>query len=114
MNSSLSASQPLPELDAKIVAALERLSQALNKVLWDAAWQKEMSQTQAQVLLYILSQGRGGVTITDLARRFDLRHSTLSDAVRVLIEKGLLRRQTDPEDARAVRLRLSAKGRTAA
>lgn len=103
-----------PELDAKIVAALERLAQALHKALWDAAWRKEMSATQAQVLLYVLSQGRDGVTITDLARRFDLKHSTLSDVVRVLTEKGLLNRQTDPEDARVVRLRLSAKGRTTA
>ncbi len=107
-------SGPQPDLDAKIVAALERLAQALHKALWDAAWHKDMSATQAQVLLYVLSQGRDGVTITDLARRFDLKPSTLSDVVRVLTEKGLLLRQTDPADARAIRLRLSAKGRTTA
>lgn len=105
---------PQPDLDARIVAALERLAQALHKTLWDAAWRQAMSATQAQVLLYVLSQGRNGVTITDLARRFDLKHSTLSDTVRVLTEKGLLHRHTDPEDARAVRLRLSPKGRTTA
>lgn len=102
------------DLDARIVAALERLAQALHKALWDAAWQRDMSATQAQVLLYVLSQGREGVTLTDLTRRFDLKHSTLSDAVGALTRKGFLDRHPDPNDARAVRLRLSAKGRATA
>lgn len=109
--SSASETAPSPELDAKIVAALERLSQALHKTLWDTAWQKGLSATQAQVLLYLQTPSSDGATIGDLARRFDLKHATLSDVVRVLVGKGLLERKTDPNDARAVRVCLSARGR---
>lgn len=103
-----------PELDARIVAALERLVQALHRALWAVAWEKNLSVTQAQVVLYLQTHGDEAITITDLARRFGLKHATLSDAVRVLVAKGLLKRRPQPNDARAGRLRLSRPGRAAA
>lgn len=114
MESPAPDAEPLAALDAKIVAALERLAQALHKALWDAAWQKELSATQAQVLLYLQALGDAGASITDLARQFGVKHATVSDAVRVLTTKGLLERRPDPNDARKVRLRLSRQGRSRA
>jgi DNA-binding MarR family transcriptional regulator len=105
------AQQPQSLLDAKIVAALERLAHALNRVLWDAAWQHGLSPTQAQVVLYLLAQTEQQVTLGELARRFDLTHATLSDAVRALVSKGWVRRSRHPHDARSALLRLSHKGR---
>lgn len=101
-------------LDRKIVVALERLAQALQRTLWDAAWQHDLSSTQAQVLLHLLVAGKDATSIAALAQRFDLKHSTLSDAVRALTAKGLVERQPDPVDARSVHLRLSRLGRATA
>jgi len=98
------------DVDSKIVAALERIAQALQRTLWDAAWQDGLSATQAQLLLYILSQDDPGLTLSELAQRFDLKLATVSDAARVLVEKGLLVRRRDPGDARAARFHLTRKG----
>lgn len=102
------------DVDAKIVAALERLAHVVHKALWNAAWRRKLSATQAQVLLYLASPPGRNVSITELARRFELKHSTLSDTIRVLVQKGLVTRRVDETDARAVRLRLTPRGRAVA
>lgn len=106
-----SAASPVPnDLDMKIVAAIERLGHAVHKSLWDLAWQHGLSLTQAQVLLYLVALPDKYTTVAELSRRFNLKQSTVSDSVRVLLEKGLLERQRDCHDARVSRLRLSHRG----
>ncbi len=103
------------DLDAKIVAALERVSHVMHRALWDSAWSHGVSSSQAQFLIYLLFYGREeGARVSDLSRRFGLRHSTVSDAVRILETKGFLERTTDPQDRRATVLRLTPAGKNKA
>lgn len=88
--------------------------QALHKTRWQAAWSQRLSATQAQVLLYLLAMPSQPTTITELARYFDLKQSTLSDAVSALVRKGLIERDPAPTDLRVVRLKLSPQGRRVA
>ncbi len=104
------------ELDSKIVAALERLSEALRGELARQARQYGLSRLQAQVLIYLnLAQRRAAtVGIHELATAFGLVPATVSEAVATLAAKGLLTKQPGRRDARAVELKLSRRGQVIA
>lgn len=83
----------------------------LHKALWNAAWEEGLSASQAQFLIYLLSQEHEHIGVGQLAERFNLRHSTVSDAVTALESKGLLQRLIADADRRAVVLRLTPQGK---
>jgi DNA-binding MarR family transcriptional regulator len=99
------------DVDAKLVAALERVGQALRVQMWDKAKQHGLSPTQLQVLLRLAGDPAARRRIGVLANELDITHPTVSDAVAVLRRKGLVDR--DPGGRKAA-LRLSARGRALA
>jgi DNA-binding MarR family transcriptional regulator len=98
------------DVDAKIVAALERLSQVFRVRLREEAWERDLSPTQAQFLIYLLYHDVELRRVSQLAREFDLTQATVSDAVASLETKGLVQREQWPEDRRVVTLRLTKDG----
>lgn len=103
-----------PDLDAKIVAAIDRLSRAFRVLLQDAARQRGLSPIQAQILTYLDTRGPQVAHVSRLAREFDLTQATISDSVSSLEAKGLVRREPSLEDGRMSRLTLSPVGRRVA
>lgn len=66
---------------------------------------------QYQAMLAIRSlDGRGQVTINDLARQLLIRHNSAVGLVDRLVAQGLMIRERMPEDRRKARLKLSPKG----
>jgi DNA-binding MarR family transcriptional regulator len=100
-----------PDVDAKLVAALERVGQALRVQMWDTAKRHGLSPTQLHVLLRLASDPPARRRIGVLAGELDITHPTVSDAVAVLGRKGLVDR--DPASRKAA-LSLSARGRAVA
>jgi DNA-binding MarR family transcriptional regulator len=100
-----------PDVDAKLVAALERVGQALRVQMWDKAKQHGLSPTQLQVLLRLASDPPARRRIGVLAGELDVTHPTVSDAVAVLRRKGLVDRD---RGSRKAALSLSARGRAMA
>jgi DNA-binding MarR family transcriptional regulator len=100
-----------PDVDAKLVAALERVGQALRVQMWDKAKQHGLSPTQLQVLLRLASDPPARRRIGVLAGELDVTHPTVSGAVAVLRRKGLVDR--DPGSRKAA-MSLSARGRAVA
>jgi len=100
-----------PDVDAKLVAALERVGQALRVQMWDKAKQHGLSPTQVQVLLRLTTDPPARRRIGVLAAELDVTHPTVSDAVAVLRRKGLVDR--DAASRRAA-LSLSPRGRALA
>ncbi len=100
-----------PDVDAKLVAALERVGQALRVQMWDKAKQHGLSPTRLQVLLRMARDPPARRRIGVLAGELDVTHPTVSDAVAVLRRKGLVER--DPANRKAP-LNLSARGRAVA
>jgi DNA-binding MarR family transcriptional regulator len=100
-----------PNVDVKLVAALERVGQALRVQTWDKAKQHGLSPTQLQLLLRMATDPPERRRIGVLAVELDVTHPTVSDAVAVLRRKGLVDR--DAASRRAV-LRLSERGRALA
>jgi DNA-binding MarR family transcriptional regulator len=100
------------DLDTKLVAALERIGQALRVELRERAAREGLTPTQAQILLHLASEPEPRRRVGSLAAALDVRQPTISDAVAALERKGLLERRRDRADARAAILRLTARGRT--
>jgi DNA-binding MarR family transcriptional regulator len=100
-----------PDVDAKLVAALERVGQALRVQMWDTAKQHGLTPTQLQVLLRLASDPPARRRIGVLAGELDVTHPTVSDAVAVLRRKGLVDR--DPSNRKAA-LSLSTGGQAVA
>jgi len=98
------------DVDAKIVAALERLAQVVRVLLRGEATEHGLSPIQVRILVHLLFRPAGHCHVGDLARQFDLTPATVSDAVSTLVAKGLVAKAPDPDDRRARILRLTADG----
>jgi DNA-binding MarR family transcriptional regulator len=101
------------DLDTKLVAALERVGQALRVELRERAGVDGLTPTQAQILLRLACERPPHRRVGALAAALDVRQPTISDAVAALERKGLVGRRRDAADARAATLRLTARGRAA-
>jgi DNA-binding MarR family transcriptional regulator len=98
------------DVDAKIVAALERLGQAFRILLREKARKHNLSPIGAQFLVYLLYHDVELRRVGQLAREFGLTPATVSDAADALEAKGLIKREHWPGDARVMTLRLSSEG----
>jgi DNA-binding MarR family transcriptional regulator len=100
-----------PELDRRLVDAVERLGDAARVMLRRAAAAEGLSPTQAQLLLRITSHAMAAEGTGALAARLEVSAPTVSDAVHTLARKGLAERGEPPEP-RA--WRATARGREVA
>lgn len=76
-----------------------------------AAAQQGLTSQQHQVLLGIKGfVDPGPPTVGDVARFLLIRHHSAVELIKRMEKRGLIRRTSDPEDARRVHLRLTAKG----
>jgi DNA-binding MarR family transcriptional regulator len=98
------------DLDTKLVAAFERIGQALRFELREEGRRHGLTPTQAQILLRVGSEPPARLRVGALAATLDVRQPTVSDAVATLERKGLVERRPDPADARAATLRLTRRG----
>ncbi len=98
-------------LDNKIVAGLERLSQVFRTLLWEQAKAKQLSPIQIQLLIFIRYHSPGQNSVSYLAREFSVTKPTISDAIKVLEQKGLIRRTGDSMDNRRYSIALTAAGK---
>lgn len=97
----------------KIAFALERLSHVFRINWWEANKQLQLSPLQMQILTALRFQPRLD-SVSAVAAYFRLTNATISDAVRVLIDKGHVVKYPDPEDGRRHRLALTVAGADAA
>jgi DNA-binding MarR family transcriptional regulator len=100
-----------PDVDAKLVAALERIGQALRVQMWDTAKRERLSPTQLQVLLRLASDPAARRRIGSIAAELDVTHPTVSDAVAALHRRGLVEREAP---SRRAPLALTEPGRALA
>jgi DNA-binding MarR family transcriptional regulator len=76
-----------------------------------AAARQGLTSQQHQALLGIKGfADPGPATVGDVARFLLVRHHSAVELINRMEKRGLIRRAPDPEDARRVQLRLTAKG----
>jgi len=95
---------------AKIATGIERLSTIFRSALWEEAKPHQLSPLQTQILLFVTCHTAGLNNVSYLAKEFALTKATVSDAVRVLLEKKLLKKHAS-EDARAFSVALTTGGK---
>lgn len=98
-------------LDNKIVAGLERLSQVFKVLLWEKAKTHSLSPIQIQLLIFIHNHTQEKSTVSYLAKEFNVTKPTISDAVRILEAKKMIEKSTDLQDSRSYTIQLTEIGK---
>ena len=62
-------------------------------------------------ILYFIDINKGDLSSAQLSRRFSVTPQSMNELVQVLQKKNLLRKKTDPEHARILRISLTKKGK---
>lgn len=99
------------QLNHKITQALERISKAFRVLLWEESKKYQISPIQIQILLFCLTHKQEMLKVSFLANEFDLTKATVSDSVKVLLQKEYLKKIPDTYDSRSYSLQLTSKGR---
>lgn len=102
------------DVNSKIVVALERLSEAFRVLLWNEGKQNALSPIQVQILIFLLFHSREKCSVSYLAREFNMSKPTISDSIRSLLEKGLVRKYSNASDTRSYALGLTRAGESMA
>jgi DNA-binding MarR family transcriptional regulator len=95
-------------MDAELIARLRGVIPRLARQLNDTSTGQDLTPTQYSVLALV--RMRGPIGLAELTELEGLNPTMLSRIVRVLDERGLVRRLPDPKDMRAARLEATAAG----
>ncbi len=95
----------------RVVAGLSKVALVFRHAQWAASGERGLTPTQAQILAIVAGNCESrGVGVKAVAARMAVTMATASEAVGALVEKGLLRKEPDEADGRAVVLTLTARG----
>lgn len=97
-------------VNEKILTAMERLAHMLRSLLWEMSKELNLSPIQIHFLIYLSTHPRELRRVSRLAQEFELSQATVSDAVKVLIEKKLIEKVPHEGDRRVAVLELTPKG----
>lgn len=100
--------------ESKIVASLERISQAFRVMLWNESKEHSLSPIQIQVLVFLLHHSEEKRKVTYLADEFNMTKATISDTIRTLEQKELIKKEYEPHDTRSYIIQLTKKGKSIA
>jgi DNA-binding MarR family transcriptional regulator len=93
------------------VAALEKISEVFRVLLWTEAKEHKLSPIQMQLLIFIKYHNSDKQRrIASMAREFNLTKATISDSIKVLEQKGLIKRTDDAFDSRSFNFSLTDQG----
>ena len=99
------------DLSSKIVSGLERISEAYKVLLWDHAKVIGLSPIQIHLLIFLRYHHEDHCNVSALAKEFNVTKPTISDAVKVLDKKGMIKKITSPIDKRAYSITLTKVGK---
>ncbi len=113
MNSIFDPNTQIDDMAAKVVFSLERLSHVFRIQWWRENKKYQLSPLQMQIMLLVKFQPDVN-SVSSLARSLSMAKATISDAVKVLVDKAYLVKQADPTDGRRQKLDLTEVGHSAA
>ena len=98
-----------PNDDLSLARAVLAVMPRFGRVAWHAAQQCGMTSPERGRLLWVI--GDKSVRAGLVAQQLKLSAGAVTELVERLVSEGLIRRDTDPDDRRAVVLALTAEGR---
>lgn len=101
-----SISEPL---DRRVGMALGKIGAALRSHAWKGAEAQRLTPTQGDILALMRARG-GPQRLSQVADGLGITRPTACDSVATLVRKGLLLKERDASDGRAIALRLTVDG----
>ncbi len=93
-----------------LASGLAKIGLVLRHEAWQRAGKDGVTPTQGQILALLANRFPGGAQVSELAREIAVSTPTVSDAVNSLVAKKYVRKTRSSEDARVVRVVLTAVG----
>ena len=97
-------------VDSKIIVALEKMSEVFRVLLWNEGKELKLSPIQVQILIFIHHHSQEKCKVGYLAKEFNLTKPTVSDSIKILLQKGFLSKVPDENDSRSYSLELTKEG----
>lgn len=97
--------------ESKIVAALERISQAFRVLLWEESKEFSLSPIQVQVLIFLLHHSEEKRKVSYLSDEFNMTKATISDTIKTLEQKKLISKEYEKADTRSYIIHLTKQGK---
>lgn len=98
-------------IESKIVVSLERISQAFRVFLWNESKEFSLTPIQIQVLIFLLHHSDEKRKVSYLADEFNMTKATISDTIKTLEQKKLIKKDYEQHDARSYIIHLTNKGK---
>jgi len=99
------------KMESRIVAALERISQAFRVLLWQESKEFSLSPIQVQVLIFLLHHSEEKRKVSYLAGEFNMTKATISDTIKTLEDKKLISKKWESSDTRSYIIHLTKEGK---
>lgn len=98
-------------IESKLVASFERISQSFRVLLWQESKAFSLSPIQIQVLIFLLHHSSEKRKVSYLANEFNLTKATISDTIKTLEQKKLITKNFEETDTRSYIINLTNKGK---
>jgi DNA-binding MarR family transcriptional regulator len=110
MNSVFDPNEQDININLKILAVLDRINEALRVTLWKENKKYEISPIQLKILMFLLFHDQEYRSISCIADEFNISKSSISDSVKTLESKMLVKREKNTGDLRVLTISLTEKG----
>jgi DNA-binding MarR family transcriptional regulator len=97
-------------IEKRVSIGLAKIGLSLKSQSWQDAGHQGLTPTQGQILALLQARENVGLRLSDIAAGLAVTPATASDAVSVLVEKGLLEKNKSEQDKRAITITLTANG----
>ena len=114
MKSAFDLNRQNKKVESKIVVALERISEAYRVLLWNESKENALSPIQIQILIFLLFHSEEQCKVSYLAQEFNMSKATISDSVKLLLQKGLIQKFDDTIGTRSYVIGLTDEGKQTA
>lgn len=99
-----------PEAEMSVVTALVRSAFLVDATYEQSARRHQLTSQQGQLLCVLMGRPEEGFGMGELVRTLGLAKSSLTGLVDRSLRRGLVRRESDSADGRAVRVLLTEEG----
>jgi DNA-binding MarR family transcriptional regulator len=97
-------------LEKQVSIGLAKIGISLKSQSWQDAGHQGLTPTQGQILAILKSRENEGLRLSEIAEGLAVTPATTSDAVSVLVAKGLVQKTKSDRDKRAIAITLTTDG----
>lgn len=94
----------------KIVFALDKISEYFKNSLREKGKKYKLSPIQIQILIFIENHSNKYQTVNYISDEFNVSKATISDSIKTLEKRGLVKKVKSTKDSRSSLIKLDTKG----